>query len=182
MNLTAKDILQYGGPWLSAIGSISAVVVALWMARRRRVGRPRLSIRHITRHLPAVRTDYIRMQVVNTGEAPVTITGIGWRIGFPLHRKYFEQVPDVGSDALPIELRTGQQAVFFVPVVGEPQSWADALASEFEGGRARLWRWLWARFARGIAYTADEGQVFAALPIPLRTLLADRAKLSRQQI
>ncbi len=32
--LSFRDVIQYGGPWLSGIGSICAVVVALMLARQ----------------------------------------------------------------------------------------------------------------------------------------------------
>lgn len=112
--LAAQDIFHYGGPWLSGNGSISAVIVALLLARRRRFGKPRLTVLRVTRGV----LPYIRLDIVNFGEAPTTIRGIGWRLGFP--RIHLDQVADAvaGGDALPKELSTGQWARFYVALGG----------------------------------------------------------------
>jgi len=135
--LTAQEVFHYGGPWLSGIGSICAVVVALLLARRRRLGKPRLTVLQVTRN----EVPYIRLDVVNIGEAPTTISGIGWRLGPPFGRIYLDQVPDAvaGGDALPKELSTGQWARFYVMRGGIVESWEDVLAKNF--GKGPIWCW-----------------------------------------
>ena len=174
--LTAQDVFRYGGPWLSGIGSISAVVVALLLARRRRVGKPRLTVLRVMRNA----SPYIRLDVVNTGEAPTTISGIGWRLGFPFARIHLDQLPDAvaGGDALPKELSTGQWARFYVPLGGMVESWEEVLIKTFGTGPI----WCWVRSVRAEAYTADGRTIRKAIPAELRSRLGHTAKLARKKI
>jgi len=61
----------------------------------------------------AVVTEYLGLHIINVGEAPVTITHLGWRVGFPWARKYLYQTAPLTAedDRLPEQLTTGQQAV-----------------------------------------------------------------------
>jgi hypothetical protein len=164
-----------------SLGSLFAVVVALWMARRRRVGKPKLSIREIIQNSRGGSSEHIRFRVVNVGEAPVTITDIGWRVGFPWRRKVYILTPfvrsgeSITSDPIPIEIKTNQPAVLWL---FEPQSWWDFLAKQFHSGSAGLWVWS----VRGWAETSDGRRISARLEKSLRVVLAQRARLSRKQI
>jgi hypothetical protein len=181
-----------GVPGYQRLARYPLFVVALFLARRRRVGKPKLSIRKIARNSRVGPVEHIRFRVVNVGEAPVTITDIGWRVGFPWRRKYLNENPSVlvdltGGDATPIEIKTNQPAVFWIPLASryhraaarvDPQSWSDFLASEFDGGPARLW----AQSVRGWAETADGRRISARLEKSLRVSLARTARLSRKQL
>jgi hypothetical protein len=181
--MSLEDFFHYGGPWFSALGSLAAVIVALSLARRRVVGKPKLRIRQ-TNTLPE---GEIRFWVVNRGEAPVTVIDIGWRVGFPWQRKYFPRTLQgwwaLAGATLPIELKTNQVATFQSYVVPDPtnpgfDSWSDFLANKFDGGSAKLW----ARSVRGWAETSDGRRIFARLEKSLRADLAHTARLSRKRI
>jgi hypothetical protein len=179
--------------WRSLVlgpGLVRRCFVALRLARRRVVGKPKLSISKITSPRAGKNED-IRFTVVNRGEAPVTVTSIGWRVGFPRRRKYFSDTPSApigigSSNSLPIEIKTNQRAVFLIPLalerypgVGEVRlNWSDYLASNFDGGPARLWAWS----VRGWVETSDGRRIFARLEKSLREDLALSARLSRKQI
>ena len=65
------------GTWLAAIGTVSAAVTALWLARRADRVRLKIWVGH------AVHTgsgdEYLRFAVTNVGERPVTVDALGWR-------------------------------------------------------------------------------------------------------
>jgi hypothetical protein len=70
-------------PWLSAVGTISAVITSLYLARKSR--RIHLKVDAGLRTLvqqgsPA--KEYVAITVVNRGDRAATIQSIGWKIGF----------------------------------------------------------------------------------------------------
>ena len=138
------------------------------------MGKPRLTVLRVMRGV----LPYIRFDIVNMGEAPTTISGIGWRLGFPFRRIHFDQVHDAvtGGDALPKELSTGQWARFYIVVGGTMESWDGVLARKFGKGPI----WCWVRSVRAEAYTADGRTIRAPIPSELQQDLTDAAELLRQ--
>src|SRR5215210_1169995 len=112
------------GTWFSGIGSMLAVIVSLYLARRQ--DRVNLTVSAGIRQLvtPGERgapPKFVAIRVVNRGYRRVTVSHVGWRIGL-LRKRNFVQLlhprHPMSSD-IPVSLDQGEQANFFIPLDGE---------------------------------------------------------------
>ena len=123
-------------PWLSALGTISAVIVSLYLATQDR--RVRLKVHASVQVLiePGRSREFIGVSAVNIGRRETTITGIGWKIG-PIRKKSFIQLGFSPESAqLPVRLSDGQSAMFLIPLENTDNHWV-------EGMREQLGKLLW---------------------------------------
>lgn len=105
-------------PWLSAIGTLSAVVISLYLATKDRRITLKVDASLKTLIQTGVRSqDFATISVVNVGRREATITGIGWKIGFIRKTNLF-QVPGAPlySAQLPSKLHDGESASYFMSV------------------------------------------------------------------
>jgi hypothetical protein len=121
-------------PWLSAMGSLSAVITALYLAQRdRRLNvRVRASIRiqFFVGGGPGHGDEFVSVNVVNKGQRPARIARIFWRVGIMKTSTFFHTVPTApGSSTLPTKLEDGDEAAFIYPI--------DAFFAGFLEGRPR---------------------------------------------
>jgi hypothetical protein len=130
---TTWDFINSFSNWFSAIGTIGAVIVSLYLAR----GRSRIKL-HISaghRILAGLGTgkfpDYVSISIVNRGFRKVRITGIGWKVGL-FNKQYADQIVNnlLWSSPLPIELEDGQEAKYLVPFKGAAD-WLNSFARDF---------------------------------------------------
>ena len=133
------QILTVLGSWLAGIGSLAAVIVALWLARRGT--RVRL---HSTVGLrvmiggEVVHQECLQVSTTNLGDRPVVISTVAWRIGKGRNARHAIPLFSDGlSDRLPKRLDHGETASFriFFP---DPSIWArDHFADlvDRQGGR-----------------------------------------------
>jgi hypothetical protein len=127
-------------PWFSAIGTLCAVIVSLYLARNRVKVRLRITAGHRvlagleTRTLP----EYLLIAVINMGFRPARITGVGWKVGL-FKRQYAVQVVDRGefSSPLPVDLNDGQEARYLIPFEC-PADWLNQFSNDFVGQPVRL--------------------------------------------
>src|SRR5436190_14573379 len=132
-------------PWLSALGTISAVIVSLYLALR--TARVRLQIvsgiYHVARigQTLAQSAKVIQIRAINTGFREVTIQGIMWRhIGLFRRQNYVTVPPaDPESSKLPKKITYGDEARFLITL---PEFEAGAQDSIFAIVRKSRWRWL----------------------------------------
>jgi len=126
--------------WFSAIGTLAAVVLALYLARGQSKLKLRISAGH--RIMAGLGTgnfpDYLYISIVNTGFRKACITGIGWKVGL-FKKSYAIQTTDKSpwSSSLPIDLSDGQEAQYLVPFKGEAD-WLNVFARDFLGNRPVL--------------------------------------------
>jgi hypothetical protein len=111
--------------WLSAIGTIAAVIVALYLARRD--SRIRLKvvvgIRRILQHGVKERPEFFNIEVTNMGRRPANIINLVLRDGlrFRVRRVglgcQIVMIPPANewSSRVPITLSDGERADYFVP-------------------------------------------------------------------
>lgn len=109
--------------WFSAFGTIGAVITALYLARRDKRIRLRVSAGHgiiVSYDSEATQKQVLAIRITNIGHRDVQVTGIGWRIGL-LRRFYSEQtvISDGISNTLPIRLRDGEEACYYIPLFNE---------------------------------------------------------------
>lgn len=111
------------GDWFAALGTFAAVVVSLYLANRS--SRPKVRVSAGLRVIVEVGTqgptpEFLAIRVVNTGDRPVRITGVGWKLGL-VRKRYADQMTGALplSSPLPVELQHGQEARWFVPTTHE---------------------------------------------------------------
>jgi hypothetical protein len=124
MDKDAWRFINTFAPWLSAVGTISAVIVSLYLATKNR----RIYLKVSASLQTIVQTgmpsrDYATISVINFGGREATITAIGWRVGV-FRKTLLFQMPGapVYSTTLPARLRDGETANFFMPIAAEPGS------------------------------------------------------------
>lgn len=162
-------------PWLSAVGTISAVIVSLHLARRDKRIRLEVSagIRLIvTPGIPeSARNEYLAIHVVNIGHREAQITNVGWKAGI-FKKRYAVQTNFMAgnSSSLPIRLRDGEEARYFVPL-NEESDWLSGF------GRDMLSRdWVQAYFLRIQVSTSVGVTVESRIEKGLRTKLIETMK------
>jgi hypothetical protein len=77
--------------------------------------------------------EYIVISIVNTGHRDVQITNIGWKIGlFKKKMQHAIQIidPDGLSSPLPVWLRYGEKANYFIPL-GLGRDWLERFIRDF---------------------------------------------------
>jgi len=147
--------------WFSALGTIAAVVLALYFARQDKRIRLRVYAGHrviVTPGCEGPHPEYLVIGATNVGHREAQITGIGWRIGL-LRTRIVEQMPmwnDGISSPLPSRLRDGDEARYYFPLSGVTR-WLDDLTQNVPLPRAKWYL----RFARVRVYTSV-GKVFEA--------------------
>ena len=114
--------------WLSALGTIAAVIVALYLASRDRNIHLRVNagirILYTEGQSPSERIDCLSISVTNIGHRTARIEGLLWYIKplrispFRRHSSYFYMITprNVYSSSMPVELRDGQTAIYIVPL------------------------------------------------------------------
>src|SRR5687767_10569101 len=70
-------------PWLSALGTLCAVTVSLWLARRASTPRARAAVGIVyIFNTPMGTQELLSFSLVNRGDRPITVSSIGWEYGF----------------------------------------------------------------------------------------------------
>lgn len=78
-------------------------------------------------------------RIVNTGERPIRVTGIGWRIGIRRWQRNALQMHDATqSSPLPIELSHGQEASWSIPLQYRERKWLSSFAEKMLSPRCRF--------------------------------------------
>lgn len=114
-------------PWLSAFGTIAAVILSLYLARSDKRIKLDISAGHRIIVIPGnkdYRPNYLYIHIVNIGHREVQIVNIGWKIGFfKIEQSIQTLIPNDGmSSQMPIRLKDGEEAKYFIPLDEEP-SW-----------------------------------------------------------
>jgi hypothetical protein len=166
MNHETWQFVNTFAPWLSAIGTIAAVVTSLWLARNRTRVRLTVSVRlgfivepDAAGEYDGPRQEYVCIGVVNTGETEATITSIGW-LGRPGWRRtaWLQNLDDdqYAGSKLPVRLKFGEEVSFRLRL--QPH-WLNS-ASEDMIGR---FPWISAYALRLVIWTSI-GQSFKVHP------------------
>lgn len=129
--------------WFAAIGSIMAAVVALYIASRASRIYAKASVGH--RIVIAVGDrgpppEFVMFKIVNNGDRPIRITGIGWRWGLFKRRYAMQNYSQVESSTLPVELSHGQEANWPVPFALKSGPWIAKFADMLQPNwRLSIW-------------------------------------------
>lgn len=156
------DLINGFANWFAAAGSIAAAAVALYIANRAARPSAEVSVGHRVIFGPGStepHPQYVVFHIVNTGDRPIRIKQIGWKVGF--FRKQFavQQFDQTSSSTLPADLTHGQEASWYVPLAAQEQSWPEQFAKKmlFPHFRSALWT------LRGQFFTSV-GYIFEARP------------------
>ncbi len=116
-------------PWLSAIGTISAVIVSLYLANKDKKIKLKVTAGYRLLLKPSKKgntDEYLFIGIVNKWYREVQITNIGWKTGIVRKRRFVQMViqNDGISSAMPIRLKDGEEAKYFIPL-NNKTNWID---------------------------------------------------------
>lgn len=173
--------------WVSALATAAAVWISLWLARRSTQPKARLTCAVvITIGNGYPRREYVSFSIVNTGDRPIRVTNIGWKLGL-LKKNFAIQL--AGSERhlnsqLPVDITHGQTAQWLISTedVHDGETWVQDFSGKMIAGR---WMWLNLQTLRAQAYTST-GHVFSTRPTTslitvLRKAASAAASLGRPQ-
>lgn len=119
---TNWECINSFGNWLSAIGTIAATVIALWLALRDRMLHMRANFNTATTTLhrhDKLDNHGFMLDFTNIGARPITVVGHEWKLPLQRHRLLFMPHLDPRSahvsTRLPLELTDGKSGHVFYP-------------------------------------------------------------------
>jgi hypothetical protein len=121
------------GTWLSSIGTIAAVIAALYLARRGEDVRlsVQVGLMEVVIGDGSPFQEHVGISVTNLGERPVTVNTVGWAIGRGKKRRFaIQPLNSPHSAQYPIELAHGKSASFLVSFDMMP-GWKREFATGF---------------------------------------------------
>jgi len=136
-------LLNTIGIWLAGIGTLSAVIVSLYLARKDSIVRLKVYAGHriLVAQNQKEQPDFLSIGITNVGFRKVTITGIGWKVGI-FKKKYGIQTlyPNPISDNLPKTLNDGDEARVLIPFKNSQNypNWIDDFPKDFLGKYPKL--------------------------------------------
>jgi hypothetical protein len=108
-------------PWLSALGTLAAVILSLHLARRSE--RPRIRTRITLSTIVGERQPIAQglkvldFSVCNLGARPITVKNLCWQTGVLRKRHYIQIAPSNAYSArMPVKLDHGDTATFVFPL------------------------------------------------------------------
>ncbi|RUR56359.1 hypothetical protein [Vreelandella populi] len=130
--------------WVSGIGSLAAVVTALYLARASNKIRLRVHVGHrivLAAGQQAEPPQFLQIGAVNIGSRFARITNVGYRVG--VRRKQFAiQSIEANSmsSGMPADLSDGQEARWMIPL-DLSDNWIERFARDFllPNWKIRLW-------------------------------------------
>lgn len=168
MSTQILDLLRLLPDWLSAIGTIAAVIVALFLARRdqriRLAGSANVYVLFERGDLK--NPHYVALTITNVGTRTFMLTGISWRTGV-IKKHHFFILPPANdlSSRLPLKLADGDQAALYLPLEDSREVSLPSIR-EF---RPKHLRWLWNRSHRLIAHTSTREKHYFTIHKTMRT-------------
>lgn len=112
--------------WFAAIGTIGAVIVSLYLASRRQKARAKVRVGSriiVEEGGKGPYPEYLMFSIANSGDMPITINQIGWKVGLFKKRAAIQLIDNTLSSELPIELKHGQEAKWFTPIKRVDRPW-----------------------------------------------------------
>lgn len=133
------DVINGLANWLVAIGTISAVVVSLQLARASSAIKARLSAKARIMLLGdgTEGQSIIQFEVINTGSRSFEVVSIGWKYGKGKSSRYFFQLFDMSaSSRMPIRLQESERGNWHFQIdLGD--GWYQRMSREFSSEWSR---------------------------------------------
>lgn len=120
--------------WISAVGTVAAVWVSLWLARREPVPSAKVSVAEVLIFGDGSRSGpMVSFTITNTGSLPLRVSSIGWEHGPRRKKRFAMQNPGqtLYDSPMPIELSHGQGANWFIEIdrdVMPGETWEEYFA------------------------------------------------------
>lgn len=153
---------------LTAAGTLAAVIVALYLARKDE--RIRLEVHAALMvmisgggHKP---TDVVSISVTNLGRRAATVKLLWWCMGFR-KRQNALQKPPAGS-RMPVRLADGEDELYIFPADDMRSGLSEMFGAKY---RNRFSRWFWFRSLRVAVTTSTGHQFYARVDKKLRDWL-----------
>ena len=164
-------------PWLSAIGSLSAVAFALYLARQDKRVRLDVSVGHrllATQGVAGPHHSYLAIKVTNIGHREAQISNLTWKTGIIRKAYAIQTTPrDDMSSAVPIRLKDGEEANYFIRLDDE-HNWLGKFIEDFLPNK----HWLRLKFARFHVHTTIGSEFSTKLEKSFITLCLERIEKS----
>lgn len=134
MNVEFWRFVNSFAPWFSAIGSLSAVAFALYLARQDKRVRLDVTIGHrllVTQGVAGPYPSYLAIKVTNIGHREAQISNLTWKTGIIRKAYAIQRISRDGmSSAMPIRLKDGEEANYLVCLDGE-NDWLGKFIEDF---------------------------------------------------
>jgi hypothetical protein len=165
------DMINAFASWFAAAGSVAAAGVALYLANRASKPTAQVSVGHRILVGPGSVEpfpEFAVFRIVNTGDRPITITQLGWKVGLFRKRFAVQMFDQAISSKMPIELTHGQEAVWYLSLALREEPWIEFFAKGIlvPNYRTALWT-LRAQFFSSVGHVF-EGRVEEGLLKRLR--------------
>ena len=153
------DLLNGFANWFSAAGSFAAAVIALYIANRAAKPSAKVSVGHriiIGQGSKKPYPEFVVFNIVNTGDRPIRVSQIGWKVGLFRKRFAVQMYDPLQSSPLPIELTHGQEASWLVPLSSREEPWLQYFSKGMilPHYRTALWT-LRAQFFTSVGYVFE---------------------------
>lgn len=113
------DLLMLGASIFSAIGTVGAVGVALWLARTQNKSSVRVRVTFSNAVLPGRPSPavlrYLSIGVTNTGARDIVVHGVEWHLGRFRKRYFYQTIPTTAMSRVPRRIPPGELAHFLIP-------------------------------------------------------------------
>lgn len=162
--------------WLSGIGTLIAVIVALYIANRSMRPKVRAWVGHRITIGPGSKEPYpelIVFGIVNKGERPLVISQIGWKVGLFKKRHAIQCYDESRSSKLPIRLDYGEGANWYIPLHAGDEPWLESFAKGM-----LLPNYIVSCFTLRAQFFSSTGYIFSIKPE--RNLLVKLKKISKK--
>lgn len=151
------DLINSFANWFAAFGSFAAAGVALYIANRGATPSARVMVGTYQVITPGTKgpfPSYVMFRITNSGDRPIRVTQIGWKVGIWRKRYAVQTYDQTQSSPLPVELSHGQEALWLVPFSGADEPWPEYFARKLllPGWRISLWS-LRAQFHTSVGHT-----------------------------
>ena len=134
MDVETWKFINTFAPWLSAIGTLSAVTVSLYLARAEKPMKLEVRAGHriiIGQGQKGKPPGYLYISAINTGHRIATITNVGWRVGLFRKRHVIQLVQkDIYSSGVPVRIDDGKEAKWLIPLDQE-DNWIERFSRDF---------------------------------------------------
>ncbi len=118
------------GAWIAGLGSLSAAIIALWLAKRSEKVLLKTYVGLRMSFGGQVSQESLVFSVTNLGERSVNVVSVGWKFGNKKNKKLAIQPPTQSSpDQFPKKIEYGETGFFMVNFVEAP-TWLPKFASE----------------------------------------------------
>lgn len=162
-------------PWLSAIGSLSAVGFALYLARQDKRVRLYVSVGHrllVTQGLTEPHPSYLSIRIINVGHREAQISNLTWKTGIFRKAHAIQTVSrDDMSSPMPTRIKDGEEANYFVRL-DDDNDWLGNFIEDFLPDKY----WLRLKLARLRVHTTIGSEFSAKLEKGFIALCLERIK------